>query len=203
MGLTKKQKDVYEYIKTYSGVQGIAPTQREIKEHFDLKSFGSVQRYLKYLQDAGMLDTDRNAHRGLKVQEVESDILELPMLGKIAAGAPILATENWAEAWENKITVPKHLVRGTGPFFALEINGESMIEEGILDGDVVIIKQQNFAQKGQIVAALIDDEATLKTYFPKNDKIELHPANQSLKPMIYAANEVKVLGIIAGLFRIY
>jgi len=205
MGLTKKQKDVYEYIKTYTGAQGMAPTQREIKEHFDLKSFGSVQRYLKYLQDAGLLDTDRNAHRGLKVQDPETDFLELPLLGKIAAGLPILAQENWEEAWENKISIPKNLVRGSGNgrFFALEISGESMIDAGILDGDVVIIKQQAHAQKGEIVAALIEEEATLKKYFPKNEKIELHPANASLKPMIYAAGDVKVLGVIAGLFRYY
>lgn len=216
MGLTKKQHEVYQYIKEYSKKKGYAPTQREIKEHFNLKSYGSVQRYLKYLKDADLLTTDWNAKRGLTLMDGEdngkrssqksspaSDIpheLEIPLLGDVAAGNPIEALENPTE----HLSVPSGLIQKKGQYFALRIQGESMIEDGILDGDYAIIRAKNQAGPGQTVVAVVDGEATLKKFFKKKNHIELHPANHTMEPIIVEGHQdLKIVGELAGLIRLY
>jgi len=216
MGLTKKQHEVLEFIKKYSAKKGYAPTQREIKDHFGLKSYGSVQRYLKYLKDDGYLTQDWNAKRGLtllepsdnKNKEIHNDSVslnhevELPLLGDVAAGNPIEALENPTES----ITVPSSLIHGKGikGHFALRVRGESMIEDGILDGDVAIIRQTESANTGQTIVAVVDGEATLKKFYKKKNKIELHPANSTMSPIIVSHNqEIKIVGQLIGLFRSY
>lgn len=206
MALTKKQKEVFDYILSYTHTQGVAPTQKEIKDHFGLKSFGSVQRYLKYLIEAGYIEQDWNAKRGLKIKKEESSkdhsSITLPLLGQAAAGNPIEAIENSTET----IDIPASLVRSTHKHFALDIYGDSMIEEGILEGDVIICRQQNVADNGQIVVALVDGEATVKRFYHYSDRIELHPANARLKPFIYSQQEAQALrlaGVVVGLFRRY
>lgn len=214
MGLTKKQHEVYQYIKGYSKKKGYAPTQREIKEHFNLKSYGSVQRYLKYLKGAGLLTNDWNSKRGLTLVEdtnqnkVESKPnqshlpheMEIPLLGDVAAGNPIEALENPTE----HLTVPSGLVQKKGQYFALRVQGESMIEDGILDGDYAIIRAKNQAQAGQTIVAVVDGEATLKKFFKKSKHIELHPANSTMEPIIVEGHQdLKIVGELAGLIRLY
>ena len=177
--LTKKQKLVLDYIQNYINSEGISPTQREIKDHFDLKSFGSVQRYLKYLKDAGYLSFNWNSKRGIELTEdktKDSDSLEIPILGRIAAGLPIESNYSGHET----ISIPIEISRNKKNLFGLLVRGDSMIEKGILDGDTAIIEHGKSATSGDIIAAVIDDEATLKIFKKETDSVLLLPANKKI-----------------------
>jgi len=220
MGITKKQKEVFDYISEYSLINGYAPTQKEIKEHFAFKSFGSVQRYIKYLADAGYIETDWNARRGITLLggpgELSSnsddnfhrdnhpvmDLRSIPLLGDIAAGNPIEALESATET----IDVPSYMIRSTSArHFALNINGNSMIEDGILNGDIVICRHQLDAKRGETVVAIIEGEATLKHYYPTGRTIELRPANKDFSTIVVdrESGEFNIAGIMVGLLRSY
>ncbi|RLA62936.1 MAG: repressor LexA [Epsilonproteobacteria bacterium] len=201
MSLTKNQKQVLNFIENYLAENGYSPTQKEIKDHFELKSYGSVQRYLKYLKEGGYLETDWNQRRGIRPLTQEPLNIEIPLVGDIAAGNPTEAIENTQE----KIEVPPSLVPGNHCYFALRIKGESMIEEGIFENDIVIIKKQNQARSGQIIAAIIDGEATLKKYRPKDGFIELVPANKDFAVIKVNPSEKTfgLAGILVGLLRSY
>lgn len=198
MGITSKQKLMFDYINHYASENGFAPTQKEIKEHFGFKSFGSVQRYIKYLVNAGYLECDWNARRGLKTVHSEQDNI-IPLLGNIAAGDPILAIENPDET----IVVPQEMLRSNKKHFALRIRGDSMIDDGIFENDIVVCQYSQTANQGQIVAAVIEDEATLKHFYKHTDHIELRPANQSMTPIIVNSPSFKIAGILVGLIRSY
>ena len=200
--ITKKQKAVLDYITTYTDENGISPTQKEIKDYFQLKSFGSVQRYLKYLKEAGLLMNEWNSRRGLKASSSnfnESSFPKIPILGHIAAGNPIEAIENC----DNFINIPQKMMKGSGIHFGLTVQGESMIDLGINDGDLAIIRSQNTANKGEIVAAIIDGEATLKTYTKEKNRILLLPANEEFSPIEVAHDNFQIAGILTGILRSY
>ncbi len=208
MALTKKQNQVYLYIKEYYLKEGFAPTQKEIKDHFGLKSFGSVNKYMHYLQDAGKIEVDWNARRGIKlleVEEVETPLVnqhfsEIPLLGDVAAGNPIEAIENPSE----HTLVPNHMVARPGRYFALNVQGDSMINDGIFEGDTLVCRAQENANQGQTVIALVDNEATVKNFYRKNSVIELHPANDRLSPFVITGeNDFRIAGIVVGLLRSY
>jgi repressor LexA len=212
MSITKKQKEVYDYIVSYTEKKGMAPTQKEIKEKFELKSFGSVQRYIKYLTQAGYLATDWNARRGLKPTVIKPQAsakarsqidqgFEIPLLGLVAAGNPIEAIENAQET----VSVPPGLVGRSGRHFALRVQGDSMIEAGILENDLIVCRFQEVARTGEIVVALINGEATVKTYHPTKRGLELHPANHRLKPIVLDENsgDIRLAGVVVGLLRSY
>lgn len=201
MSLTKKQKQVLDFIKDYIDDNEVSPTQVEIQEHFGFKSLGSVQDYIRYLKDAGYLENDANSVRGLKpidpnASQSENSIA-IPLHGSVAAGNPIEAIEG-----NETIDIPAYMVR-KGHHYALTVSGESMIEDGILDGDVIVIKEQNTAQNGQTVVAVIDNEATVKRYYKKSKQIELHPANSTMKPIIVDHGDFQIKGILVGLVRSY
>ena len=198
MALTKKQKDVLDYITEFKRENGYAPTQKEIQAHFGFKSLGSVQDYIRYLKDGGYLNSETNSVRGLTPAHMSSQgTEEIPLLGSIAAGVPIEAIEN-----TDTIAVPTTMLK-KGTHYALKVKGESMIEDGILSGDIAIIRHENDADNGQIVVAVIDEETTLKRYFKKNKQIELHPANSSMKPIIIKDRECEIRGVMVGLIRVY
>ncbi|MCM2351472.1 MAG: transcriptional repressor LexA [Bacteriovoracaceae bacterium] len=197
MALTKKQKDVLDFITEYVRENGYSPTQKEIQEHFGFKSLGSVQDYIKYLTNGGYLMNDSHSVRGLMPSTVQQNSEEIPLLGNIAAGTPIEAIEN-----SNMISVPIHML-GRGQHYALKVKGESMIEDGILSGDIAIIKHQTQAENGQIVVAVVDNETTLKRYYKKAKQIELHPANNTMKPIIIKDKECEIRGLMVGLIRTY
>lgn len=197
MALTKKQKEVLDYITGYVRENSYSPTQKEIQENFGFKSLGSVQDYIKYLTNGGYLQNDSHSVRGLMPASVQQNSEEIPLLGNIAAGVPIEAIEN-----ANMISVPVHML-GRGTHYALKVQGESMIEEGILSGDVAIIKHITQAENGQIVVAVVDNETTLKRYFKKAKQIELHPANKTMKPIIVKDKECEIRGLLVGLIRSY
>lgn len=202
MSLTKKQKQVYDYISEYLSENGYSPTQAEIQEHFSFKSLGSVQDYIKYLKNAGYLESDTNSVRGLipiDPNETQDSPLaiEIPLHGKVAAGNPIEAFEG-----SEMVEIPASLI-GRGQHYALTVEGESMIEDGILSGDLIIIKNQDTADNGQTVVAVIDNEATVKRYYKQNKSIELHPANSSMQPIIVNEGDFNIKGVLVGLYRSY
>ena len=207
MALTKKQKEVYDYIQAYHDHHGHAPTQNEIKDHFGLKSLGSVQKYLQYLNKEGLLESHWNQRRGVEVkapqnQSTESDSELIPLLGLVAAGNPIEAIENPT----NTIAVPRHFLKGGFQYFALTVKGESMIEAGILEGDVIVCRSTKEARNGQIVVAVIDGEATVKTLsFQNKKRLELLPSNKDFSPIVIDENinDFKIVGTLVGLLRSY
>ena len=197
MSLTKKQKQVYDFIVNYISENDYAPTQAEIKDYFGFKSLGSVQDYIKYLTSAGYLVNDSNAVRGLQPANTQETTIEIPLMGRVAAGAPIEAME-----YNESISVPRSLVKN-GQFFALIVEGQSMIDDGIFDGDTIIVKKQNQASNGQTVVAAIDNEATVKKYYQKKHPIELHSANHNMKPFIIQEESFEIKGVLVGLIRHY
>lgn len=214
MGITKKQHEVYTYIKEYTQSNGYAPTQREIKDAFELKSFGSVQRYLKYLKEAGYLTQDWNSKRGLTLVEEEEKsrtsstasinedphTASIPHLGDIAAGIPIEAIEQC----DQHVTISQEMIKPGHKHYALTVKGDSMIEDGILDGDMAIIRYKSTANRGETIVAIVDGEATLKKYHKTKNSIELHPANSSMQPIIVnQEQDFKVAGQLVGLIRSY
>jgi SOS regulatory protein LexA len=197
MGITSKQKHVLNFITSYIHKHGHAPTQREILERFELKSFGSVQRYLKYLIDAGMLVKGWNARQGIELVNQPEPSVDIPLLGTTAAGKPIEAIES-----SETIAVPLSMLpRRNGRFFALNVQGRSMIEDGIMDGDVIIVREQKTAENGQTVVAIVDGAATVKHFYRTRNRIELRPANSTMKPIFVTEGDFALRGIVIGLLR--
>ena len=201
MKLTKKQKQVYDFICDYISNNCVSPTQIEIQEHFNFKSLGSVQDYIRYLTNAGYLKTNPHTVRGLEPTTPDDpalNLLEIPLMGKVAAGAPIEAIDS-----STPLTIPASMVKRNHQHFALEVCGNSMIEDGIFEGDVLVVQEQQTAEQGQTVVALIDNEATVKRYYKKSGQIELHPANSTMSPIIVNQGDFKIAGIVAALLRQY
>jgi len=196
--LTRSQQKTLDFIRQFIQQEGYAPTYPEIAEGIGIKSVGVVHRYVQALIDAGHMRNQPGRHRGLFLNDVNDQSMTLPLLGKIAAGQPIEAI-----AGEDEINLADFFM-GPGRF-ALRVQGDSMIEAGILDGDIAIIKQQHHAIEGDIVVALIDqDEATLKTYQPlPGGQVRLLPANHQLQPMVFAAERVQIQGVLVGSMRRY
>lgn len=197
MNLTKRQKEILDYIRSYREEKGISPTQREIREHFELSSFGTVQKHLKRLEEKGALSREWNRSRGISPSEPKATSREVPLLGAVAAGRPI---EPFPE--EETIEVPASLL-GRGEHFVLRVRGESMVEDGIRDGDYVIVAKRSAAQNGQTVVALVRGEATLKRFYSEGSRVRLQPANATMKPLIADARDVLVQGVVTGLMRNY
>jgi repressor LexA len=202
MAITKKQKEFYDYIVAYNKEHGHSPTQKEIKDHFGLKSFGSVQKYLQYLNKEGLLESQWNQRRSLEIKsETESDSDQIPLLGLVAAGNPIEAIENPT----NMISVPKYLLKGGFRYFALTVKGDSMIDAGILENDVLVCRSTKEARNGQIVVAVVNGEATVKTFSQQKKSIELLPSNKNYSPIVIdeTVEDFKVVGNLVGLLRSY
>jgi repressor LexA len=200
--LTERQKQVLDFVREFAAENGYTPTHREICEEFGFSSYGTVHKHLKLLEKKGYLRRYWNQKRGLElapqaVSEVEPLLSKLPFFGRIAAGRPIEAI-----AGDESVTVPKHLL-GSAPedHYVLEVSGDSMIEEGIHDGDLVVVSRREEAGVGEMVVALVGDEATLKRFFPEGDRVRLQPANQRMDPIYAPAREVRVQGVVVGLMR--
>ena len=203
--ITRKQKEVLDYITQYQEHYGFSPTQIEIKEHFGLKSLGSVQDYLKYLKEAGLIESQPSKVRGLKTkldQSGPNTIINLPMLGKVAAGIPIEYL-----AFEKTIEVPPQLVPNPTNSFALEVKGDSMIEEGIIEGDYILLEKCQFAENHDLVVASMKStqEATLKRIFfhPQKNQIELRASNSKYSSILISPDDLSVEGKVFALFRKY
>ena len=198
--LTTKQSNVYNFIKKATREKGYPPAVREICEAVGLSSTSSVHAHLETLERKGYIKRSRSKNRCIEILEGDfyqnPEVASLPIVGKVTAGQPILAVENI----EDYFPVPISYA-GSGESFMLKVQGDSMIEKGIASGDLVIIKKQNTANNGDIVVALLDDSATIKTFYKENGHFRLQPANPVYQPII--TDDVVILGVLTGLFRKY
>jgi repressor LexA len=223
--LTLRQREILDFISASIVERGFPPTLREIGEHFNIRSTNGVNDHLKALEKKGHLRREDLKSRAMRpvlpdgmgevvplggrrlasgTQSVElvrdDDLLDIPILGKVAAGLPILAIENATDT----VRIDKMLIGGHKEVFGLRIVGESMIEDGIFDGDYVFVKKTAVARSGEIVVAMIEGEATVKRYFPEGDRIRFQPANQNMAPIIVRRADFKsvdIIGIVVGVYR--
>ncbi len=194
--LTKRQKEILDFINQFIEDNGYAPSYREIGQHFGLSSTATVCEHVQALQNKGYLKTDPNEARSIEIVENErADAIFLSLAGLITAGEPIEAVEN-----KEKIAVPADFVKDEAKSYVLKVKGESMIEEGIYDGDYVIVEENENPQNGQVVVALLDNTfATLKKFYKEANRVRLQPANSTMKP-IFAKN-VMVQGVVRAVIR--
>jgi len=197
MNLTKRQKEILDFIRAYREEEGISPTQREIREKFRLSSFGTVQKHLKRLEEKGALSRQWNRSRGISPADERPTSRSVALLGTVAAGRPI---EPFPD--EESIEVPPALL-GKGEHYVLRVRGDSMVEDGIRDGDYVVVARRLTAQNGQTVVALVRGEATLKRYYAEGSRVRLQPANAAMKPLTVDARDVTLQGVVTGLIRSY
>jgi len=208
--LTRRQQEIYDFLRDHLDDFPHPPTLDELCAALGLKSRGSLHKQIQALIEAGLVEPMNNLRRGIRLAESEmpaaaandagmaGDDLDLPLYGRIAAGRPIEAIAN-----QETIQVPPNL-RTTRPCYVLEVKGDSMIEEGILDGDWVVIEQRDHARNGEIVVALVDgEEATLKRIEQTPGQVVLHPANSSMQPMRYLPEQVHIQGVLVGQMRSY
>jgi repressor LexA len=200
MKLTEKQKAFLEYISRYMGDWGRSPSFEEICSHFGFTSYNTVSTYLKTLERKGYIRLPRkkNQKRAIEViSPVETRRLEFPLLGRVAAGTPIEAVED-----VDVIGVPPSMI-GQGDHFVLQVKGDSMKEDGILDGDLIVVRKQLTAENGETVVALINNEATVKKYYKREDYIELRPAHAGMEPIIIQEGDFRIEGRVVGVMRHY
>jgi repressor LexA len=223
--LTQRQREILDFISASISERGFPPTLREIGEHFQIRSTNGVNDHLKALEKKGHLRREDLKSRAMRpvlpdgsgevvplrrgaamgtgnVQIVSEadDMAEIPILGKVAAGLPILAVENATDT----VRVDRVLIGGHREVFGLRIVGESMIEDGIFDGDYVFVKKTPTAQTGDIVVAMIEGEATVKRYYPEGDRVRFQPANSNMAPIFVRRSEMKsvdIIGIVVGVYR--
>ena len=214
-GLNKRERDILKFIQKEIITNGFAPSVREICKAVGLNSTATVQGYLKTLEERGYVKKENQKGRTIRLlknfkgENVISDALgvsatkeyysnkemvNVPLVGKITASQPILAVENITDTFP----IPIDFI-GNSESFMLTVRGESMIEAGILDGDYILVKKTNSAENGQIVVALIDDEATVKTFYKEKGHIRLQPENSTMDPIIVP--DCKILGKVSGVFR--
>lgn len=223
--LTVKERSVLDFIETELTLKSISPSYQEICDHFGFASFNSVQNYLKQLAAKGYVELPQNQKRAIHIlhsakdfnknleerlnsdsDRNDHDTTAIPFLGRVAAGSPIeRLTDN------EFIRVPSEYIKSPGQYFALKVEGDSMVDEGILDGDFLVVLSQKAARDGDLVVASIDQDSTVKRFFNKKNpqnttgekQIELRPANTKLKSMWYPQNVVEIKGLVKALFRKY
>ena len=200
--LTKRQEDALKFIKTYIVSHGYPPTVREIAEAIGVSSPATVQAHLDSLANKGYIKKGNNRNRTIELMvkneylEQNLEVVDVPLLGKITAGNPIEAIQNPDEYF----SLPAYLIPKNKEVFTLHVSGDSMINAGILDGDIVIVERQSTARNGEIVVAMTEDnEVTLKTFYKEKDHIRLQPENDTMDPFIF--DNVFILGKAIGLYR--
>lgn len=218
-GLTKRQEQTLDFIRMSIRDRGYPPTLREIGEHMGIRSTNGVNDHLRALERKGYLTREDMKSRALRVvgddeevqisedsdrirrlEESADEMLEIQILGRVAAGLPILAEENVVDT----VRVDRMMVRGGRDVFGLRVQGDSMIDAGILSGDYIFVRHQSSADRGDIVVAMIGDEATVKHYYPEKDYIRFQPANSQMAPILVRSTDFKptmLLGKVVGVYR--
>lgn len=199
--ITDKQREILEYIKQEILNKGYPPTVREMCDAVHLKSTSSIHSHLESLEKNGYIRRDPSKPRTIEIVDdnfnlTRREVVNVPVVGSIAAGQPLLAVQNI----DNYFPIPSEYMPNQDTFM-LHVKGDSMINAGIFDGDVILVKQQNTARNGEIVAALVDDSATVKTFYKETDHIRLQPENDSMDPIIVA--DCQILGVVFGVFRFF
>ena len=201
MTLTRRQKEIWDYLAAYAEEYGYSPTLEEIGAHFGLSSLATVHKHLSNLERKGLIARKWNLSRAIELTPPEHPVeaVELPLLGEVAAGAPIEAIET-----EARLAVPVDFVRRPHDAFTLRVRGESMVGEGILDGDFIVVEPRPTAYNGETVVALVDGDATVKKFHREADgMIRLQPANPSMEPILAQEEAVEVRGIVVAVLRKY
>ncbi|HYQ45387.1 MAG TPA: transcriptional repressor LexA [Polyangiaceae bacterium] len=209
-GLTARQEQTLDFIRKSIEERGYPPTLREIGEYMGIRSTNGVNDHLRALERKGYLRREDMKSRALKlvsdsessasVKVPDDDLIEVRVLGRVAAGLPLLAEENVIDT----VRVDRMLVRGGREVFGLRVTGDSMIEAGIMSGDYIFVKKQSTAERGDIVVALIGDEATVKHFYPERDYVRFQPANSQMAPILVRASDFKstmLLGKVVGVYR--
>jgi len=202
--LTEKQQSILQFIESFIRGQGYPPTIREIGDKFEITAKGAYD-HIKAIEKKGYIKCEKNRSRAIELLKTSSGraplesarIVNVPLVGSVAAGYPLLAEENV----EEYLAFPSTMIPEKTEVFALRVSGESMKDAGINDGDIAIIRKQSIAENGDIVVALIEDEATLKYFFKEKKRIRLQPANKAFKP-IYV-NDCQILGVLSGFYRTF
>jgi len=203
--LTERQRDILNFIRDFQKERGIAPTHREICDHFGFSSYGTVYKHLSLLEKKGLIRRDWNQKRGVELvdkpeeagerKETAPNARELPLFGYIAAGRPLEV-----DLSDETIAVPQHLTT-RGENYVLKVRGDSMVDDGIFDGDLVIIARREEATNGEMVVANVNGEVTLKRLYREGERVRLQPANSMMHPIYAYARDVAVQGVVVGLMR--
>src|SRR6185295_3015900 len=208
VGLTKRQAQTLDFIRQSIEERGYPPTLREIGESMGIRSTNGVNDHLRALERKGYLRREDMKSRALRLVSQEPEptpgaddaVVDVQVLGRVAAGLPLLAEENVVDT----VRVDKMLVRGGRDVFGLRVQGDSMINAGILNGDYIFVRKQASADRGEIVVALIGDEATVKYYYPEKDYVRFQPANDQMAPILVRATDFRptmLLGVVVGVYR--
>jgi repressor LexA len=200
MAKQDKQSEIYEYIKDQIRTKGYPPSVREICAAVGLKSTSTVHGHLQRLEKKGFIKRDPTKPRAIELVDstvYKKEMINIPIIGTVTAGTPILAVENI----EDTFALPVNFIKSNNELFILKIHGESMIDAGIMDEDFAILEQTNSAENGDIIVALIENEATIKRFYRENGYIRLQPENKTMEPII--VKDCKIIGRLVGLYRKY
>ncbi len=200
MKLTKRQKEILDFVSEFIEENGYSPSMEEIAEHFHFASLNAVFKHLEALESRGHLHRDANRARSIQLShEPAPTVRSLPLFGYIAAGRPIEAVSN-----PETLDIPESFLPRQGDYYVLRVQGESMIEEHIQDGDFIVVESRETASPGDVVVALVDEESvTLKKFYPEGGRVRLQPANMELAPIILDGSRVKIQGVVVSVMRKY
>lgn len=201
MILTRRQKEVWDYLENYIATHGYAPTLEEIGAHFGLSSLATVHKHLSNLERKGVINRKWNLSRAIEIAPPQKTVqaVEVPLLGRVAAGVPIEAVET-----NDTLTIPGDFVRRPHHAFALRVEGESMVGEGILDGDFIVVEKRPAADNGETVVAVLNGEATVKKFYrERGGKVRLQPANQRMAPIVAKEKDLEIRGVVVAVLRKY
>jgi repressor LexA len=202
--LNDRAREILEFLRGFVRKRGMPPTIREIGQHFGIASTNGVRYYLDVLEESGYIRRNRKISRGLELVQPVAGVTAgnmpepgIPVLGRVAAGAPILAEQNFETSLE-----PNRLFGDMNGLFALQVRGDSMVDAGILEGDYVVVRSQDRANPGEMIVALLEDEATVKYYRPRGERVELVPANSRYQPIAVVRDAgFRILGVVKGVIR--
>lgn len=201
MILTRRQKEMWDYLDDYIATHGYAPTLEEIGAHFGLSSLATVHKHLSNLERKGVIKRKWNLSRAIEIAQPKktAQTVELPLLGRVAAGVPIEAIET-----EDTLAIPEDFVRRPHRAFALRVEGESMVGEGILDGDYIVVERRTAADNGETVVAVLNGEATVKQFYrDRGGKVRLQPANPQMEPILVREKDLEIRGVVVAVLRKY
>ncbi len=197
--ISERQQAIYEFIRDAISTRGMPPTMRDIGEKFGIRSTNGVEKHLLVLERSGYISRERGKSRGISVIGGLRPATTVPLLGRVAAGVPVLSPENR----DGDLTVDLSLfaIKSSQQVFALSVRGDSMMDAHILDGDTVLVREQSAAENGDIVVALVEGDATVKRFFLENDRVRLQPENRDMAPLYFDRGDLRVIGKVVGVMR--
>ena len=197
--ITERQQSILDFIRETMTIRGLPPTMREIGTKFGIRSTNGVEKHLLVLEREGFISRERGKSRGIAVTGSSRQADSIPLLGRVAAGVPVLSPENK----EGELTIDRSLfdLKSSQQIFALGVRGDSMMEAHILNGDTVLVQEQSVAANGDIVVALVEGDATVKRFFLENDRVRLQPENRTMEPMYFDGGDLRILGKVVGVMR--